>query len=222
MSTWRSCAGGADFLLAALLLTAPAAAEELRGRVTLVEGGRGVRGPDLRQSVVYWEPARGTRVRPAEEPLLMTTLQKQFTPHVLVVPRGSQVRFPNEDPILHNVFSVSLGNAFDLGIYRKGEGKVQRFSEPGVVRVFCNAHHDMIAYLVVVDTPYVATPEANGSFVLSGLPRGPGRLTVWHEQTEPRTLDFQLPEETELVISLEVVRPRVPFHLNKYGASYFQ
>ena len=152
----------------------------------------------------------------------MTTRKKQFTPRVLVVPRGGRVRFTNEDPILHNVFSVSSGNAFDLGFFRGGPGKEQRFAEPGVVRVFCNVHHDMVAYLLVVDTPHVVAPGADGSFVLSGLPKGPGRLTVWHEQADPWTADLQLPQGTPVAARVEIVRPRVPPHLNKVGRSYFQ
>lgn len=223
MSTWRRCAGGAELLLL-LLLTVPAQAEELRGTVQLLaKGGKGpARGADARQAVVYWEPAGGSGVRAAAEPLLMKTRQKQFSPRLLVVPRGSRVRFPNEDPILHNVFSVSPGNAFDLGLYRKGTGKEQRFTEPGVVRVFCNVHHDMVAYLLVVDTPYVAVPGADGSFVLTGVPKGRGRLTVWHEQADPWTADLQVPAEKPVTARVEVVRPRVPPHLNKVGQSYFQ
>ena len=225
MSFWRRCAGGAEALLLSLfLLAASAAAEELRGTVQLLaRGGKGLaRGVDVRQAVVYWEPAGGGAVRPSQAPLLMSTRQKQFSPRVLTVPLGSRVRFPNEDPILHNVFSVSPNNAFDLGLYRKGAGKEQRFGEPGVVRVFCNVHHDMVAYILVVATPHVASPGADGSFVLSGLPKGAGRLTVWHEQAEPWTADLQLPAGKPVAARVEVVRPRVPPHLNKTGQSYFQ
>jgi plastocyanin len=224
MNFWRRCAGGAELLLLLLLLAVPAAAEDLRGSVRLLaKGGKGpARGADVRQAVVYWEPAGGAAARPSEAPLLMKTRQKQFSPRMLVVPRGSRVRFPNEDPILHNVFSASPGNAFDLGLYGKGTGKEQRFGEAGVVRVFCNVHHDMVAYVLVVDTPHVTSPGKDGSFVLSGLPKGPGRLTVWHEQADPWTADLQLPQGKPVSVGVEVVRPRVPPHLNKTGQSYFQ
>ncbi|HBL29283.1 MAG TPA: hypothetical protein DD490_20825 [Acidobacteria bacterium] len=224
MSSWRRCAGGAELLLALVLVAAPSAAEELRGTVQLLnKGGKGpARGADVRQTVVSWEPAGGATVRPPEAPLLLSTRQKQFSPRVLVVPRGSRVRFPNEDPILHNVFSVTPGNVFDLGLYRKGPGKEQRFTEPGVVRVFCNVHHDMIAYVLVMSTPWTVSPKQDGSFVLTGLPKGPGRLTVWHEQADAWTADLQLPQGKPVAARVEVVRPRVPPHLNKSGQSYFQ
>jgi plastocyanin len=210
--------------LCAALLLVPSllAAEDLRGTVHLLaKGGKGpARGVDVRQAVVYFEPAGGATVRPPEAPFTMVTRKKQFAPRLLTVPRGSKVRFPNEDPILHNVFSVSPGNAFDLGLYRQGPGKEKRLDQPGVVRVFCNVHHDMVAYVLVLDTPYFASPGADGTFVLTGLPKGPGRLTIWNEQAEPTTFDVQVPAPQPVAARLEIVRPRVPPHLNKIGQSY--
>ena len=211
------------FLILILVAALPAAAEDLRGRLQLVgKGGKGpARGSDVRQAFVWFEPSSGgSAARPAASPLAMTTRGKQFVPRVLTVPRGSRVRFPNEDVILHNVFSVSGGNAFDLGLYRKGPGKEQKFDEPGVVRVFCNVHHSMVAYILVLDTPYMATPDANGQFVLTGLPKGPGRLTIWHEQGDPTSIDVQVPRSEPLAARLEILRPRIPPHLNKIGKSY--
>jgi plastocyanin len=211
-------------LVLLLLAAAPLPAEDLRGRIELLaRGGKGpARGSDVRQAVVSFEPASGEAARPAGEPFEMVTRRKEFSPRVLAVPRGSRVRFPNEDPILHNVFSVSGENKFDLGLYRKGAGKEKRFDHPGVVRVFCNVHHDMVAYVLVLDTPYHASPGADGSFVLTGLPRGKGRLTVWHEQAEPWTAEVELPRPEPVEARVEVVRPLIPPHLNKSGKSYFR
>ena len=212
-------------LLSILLsLAGSAAAEEIRGRVQLVgKAGRGpAKGSDVRQAVVWFEPAGGGGgVRAAAAPFAMTTRQKQFEPRVLAIPRGSRVRFPNEDVILHNVFSVSSGNAFDLGLYRKGPGKEQKFDQAGLVRVYCNVHHAMVAYVLVLDTPYFVRPDANGEFVLSGVPKGPGRLTVWHEQAEPSVMEIQAPAAAPLTARVEIVRPQIPPHLNKSGQSYF-
>lgn len=214
--------------LAALLLLAclPVHAEEIRGRVQLLaKGGKGpARGSDVRQAVVYYEPENATAVQSGGRPFEMVTRKKELSPRVLVVPKGSRVRFPNQDPILHNVFSVSAPNQFDLGLYRQGPGKEKRFESPGLVRVFCNIHHDMVAYVLVLDTPYHVSPGADGSFVLSGLPRGKGRLTVWHEQADPWTVDLELPRKTEapVLAGVEIVRPLIPAHLNKTGQSYFR
>lgn len=209
-----------------LLFCLPLHAEEIRGRVQLLaKGGRGpARGSDVRQAVVYYEPENAVAVQSGGRPLDMMTKQKEFSPRVLVVPKGARVRFPNEDPILHNVFSVSSPNQFDLGLYRKGTGKEKKFDSPGVVRVFCNIHHDMVAYVLVLDTPYHVAPDAKGEFVLSGLPRGKGKLTVWHEQADPWTVEVELPRKTPgpVLAGLEIVRPLIPAHLNKTGQSYFR
>ncbi|RPH55239.1 hypothetical protein EHM82_05650 [bacterium] len=211
-------------ILLALLAASPLPAEDLRGRIELLaRGGKGpARGSDVRQAVVYFEPAGAPAARAAGSAFEMVTRRKELIPRVLAVPRGSRVRFPNQDPILHNVFSVSGENRFDLGLYRKGPGKEVRFDHSGLVRVFCNVHHDMVAYVLVLDTPFHAAPGADGSFVLTGLPRGKGRLTVWHEQAEPWTVDLELPRQEPVAARVEVVRPLIPPHLNKSGKSYFR
>lgn len=207
------------------LLAFPLRADDLRVHVQLLaKGGKGpAKGSDVRQAIVYYEPAVPVTVKSAPVPFVMTTRRKEFDPRILVIPRGSRVRFPNEDPILHNVFSVSSPNQFDLGLYKGSPGKEKRFDQPGIVRVYCNVHHDMVAYLLVLATPYHGAPDANGDLVLSGLPHGAGKLSVWHEQTELRTVDVDLPRKGEaLTVGLEVVRPLIPSHLNKAGESYFR
>lgn len=211
-------------VLLLFLLATPLHAEDLRGTLRLLaKGGKAeARGSDVRLAVIYYEPAGPHPVRPGGEPFEMVTHRKELSPRVLVIPRGSRVRFPNQDPILHNVFSVSAPNQFDIGLYRQGPGKEKRFEEPGLVRVYCNVHHDMVAYILVLDTPYSASPAATGDFVLTGLPRGPGKLTVWHEQADPWTAAVELPQKAPLQVGLEIVRPLIPAHLNKTGQSYFR
>jgi plastocyanin len=212
--------------LALLLFCLPAYSEEIRGRVQLLaKGGKGpAKGSDVRQAVVYFEPAGPQSVRSSDTPFEMVTKSKAFAPRVLVVPKGSRVRFPNQDPILHNVFSVSSPNQFDMGLYKKGPGKEKRFEEPGLVRVFCNVHHEMVAYVLVLDTPYYVSPDAQGEFVLTGLPRGPGKLTVWHEQADPWTVEIDPSGKPAgpVMARVEIVRPLIPAHLNKLGQSYFR
>lgn len=164
----------------------------LTGQLVLVEDGEVV-GDRLEFSaaVVYFEPDNGAVVEAAEQALVMTTRRRQFLPRVLTVTTGSEVIFPNEDPILHNVFSSSGGNQFDLGLYARSEGKSHRFDQPGLVRVFCNVHPAMSAHIVVLDTPHFVTPDENGRFELSDLPALPGRLTFWHERSEPVHQDIE-------------------------------
>jgi len=213
-------------LLAALAAgRAPAAgAEELRGRVELLaRGGKGLaRDADVRQAVVFFEPSAARSTRAPETPYEMVTEDKEFVPRVLAVPRGAKVRFPNADPILHNVFSVSGQNSFDFGLYRKGPGQTKRFDTPGLVRVFCNVHHAMVGYIWVLQTPFSTAPASDGSFALPNLPRGSGKLTVWHEQAEPWTIALDVPTPGPVAARVEVSRPRIPPHLDKSGRSYFR
>jgi plastocyanin len=206
----------------AVLVAGSSSADDLKGRVDLLaRGGKApAKGSDVRQAVVYFEPAAGRGARPPAKPFDMSTRKKEFLPRVLAVPRGSRVRFPNEDPILHNVFSVSGDNRFDLGLYGKGAGKEKRFDAPGVVRIYCNVHQTMASTVLVLDTPHFTNPERDGSFTLAGLPRGRGRLTVWHEQTEPTTLEVTIPAASPIALRAEVVRPQLPPHLNKLGKPY--
>lgn len=224
MTALGMTAGRRRALVAAVVLCAgagAAAAAELRGRMQLVtKAGKPARGSDLRQSIVYFEPADPHRVAPAPGPIDMVTREKKFVPRVLVVAKGSRVRFPNQDAILHNVFSVTPQNAFDLGLYPQGPGKEKRFDNPGLVRVFCNVHHAMVAYVLVLETPFHTVPDAQGAFTLTGLPAGPGRLTVWHEQAEPWTVELTLPHAGLVAARVPVTRPRIPPHLNKLGKAY--
>lgn len=214
---------------ALLMGSASAAAHEttadVTGTLVLVQEGRNV-AEGVDQAVVFFTPAKkpkpaapADRVAAPEIPE-MATVRKTFTPRMLVVPVGSQVRFPNQDPILHNAFSVSPGNAFDLGLVGKGDGKTITFKEPGLVRVFCNVHQQMAGYVLVLDTPYSVHPDARGAFTLAGLPVGPGTLSVWHERGELTTQQVTLPLRAPVALSLPVSKARVPRHLNKFGKAY--
>lgn len=207
-------------LLAALSMAAAAAtAAELAGTVRLVDDkGRPVRG--IEQAVVSFVPAKPPAPGQPEEHRIVTA-RKQFQPRVLAIPLGSTVAFPNSDPILHNVFSVSGENRFDLGLYRKGDGKSYTFEHPGVVRVFCNVHHEMVAHVLVLETPYFTQAAEDGAFHLEGLPDGPGTLRVWHERgggiVEQRVV---LPTANAVEMRVEAAKERIPRHLNKFGKPY--
>ena len=213
------------------------AASVLTGTVELrARGGkRPARAETVAETVVWFEPLwTEPEVRPGTA--VLETVDKRFVPRVLAVPRGSAVRFPNRDPILHNAFSVSRGNTFDLGLVEQGPGDEVTFERSGVVRVFCNVHHDMVAYVLVLDTPWFARPDDRGRFVLRGLPPGPGTLRAWHERAEPVEIPVTVPVEAPsgesspegssatpsrgVVVGLEITKPRVPPHLNKFGRRY--
>jgi plastocyanin len=104
-----------------------------------------------------------------------------FVPHVVAVPAGTTVDFPNHDPVLHNVFSASPAKRFDAGMYGQGETRSVTFDVPGVVRIGCNVHPKMEAFVVVHANPYVAVTDAHGSYTITGVPEGRYELRVWHE-----------------------------------------
>jgi plastocyanin len=203
-------------------LATAASARELRGSVQiLAKGGKFTdKSADVRTAVVTFRPATPVRGLQTSRTFVMTTKKKEFLPRVLAVPVGATVSFPNEDPILHNVFSVSGENRFDLGLYRQGKGKSATFKTPGIVRVFCNVHQAMVGFVAVLDTPFSAFPDAAGAFTLS-IPDTAGTLEVWHEQTDPVTLAVPAGAlKPDWTIRPVVTRPRVPQHLNKLGKPY--
>ena len=192
----------------------------LEGSVRLMDGRKDQTGKEFRSALVWFEPEREVAVEAPNTPFEMTTVRKEFQPKVMAVPVGSTVSFPNQDPILHNVFSVSGSNRFDLGLYRGGEAEETRFDHPGVVRVFCNVHHSMVAYLAVLDTPFSSRLGRDGAFALDGIPPGPGRLTIWHDRADAKTLDVILPLAAPLRVELELTKDQIPRHRNKFGKPY--
>lgn len=188
------------------------------GRITLAGGDA-----DTQDAIVYFVPADGNAMpdpTDAAQTREIVTRDKSLSPTVLAVPPGSRVHFPNDDPILHNLFSVSAQNGFDLGVYGPGESPSVTFDEPGVVNIYCNVHHDMHAHVLVVDTPWRTRPDPAGRFRLTGLPGGPGELHVWHRQSERWSRRIELPADGPVEVTLEVSRPRLPPHRDKAGQSY--
>lgn len=208
--------------LAALLApaAAPLLAATVSGDVSFVT--RRGQKPDPVEAVIWLQPLdRRPAVEPREQ--VMTTRAKVLVPHVLPLPAGSVVRFPNEDPITHNLFSVSPANPFDLGLYRRGEGKQQRFDKPGVVNVYCNVHPNMSAVVVVLDTPYWTMPDGDGEYRIDAPP-GKYRLQVWHEQGGSAQRDIEVTAGGQVVgetsVRLDSSRYRTSPHANKHGRPY--
>ena len=120
-----------------------------------------------------------------------TLLQKNrmFSPHLLVVPVGSTVYFPNADPFFHNVFSLFNGKRFDLGLYEAGTTKQEVFSREGVSYIFCNIHPEMSAVVVVLGTPFYAVGDAKGDFRVHAVPSGEYELHLWVEGLTQQALN---------------------------------
>ena len=122
--------------------------------------------------MVWLVPASGT-VKPAfhqtQNPRLVQR-NKSFEPHVLVVPVGSVVAFPNHDPFFHNVFSLFEGKRFDLGLYEAGSTRGVHFDKPGISYIFCNIHPEMSAVVIALDTPYYGISDPRGQVVIANVP----------------------------------------------------
>jgi plastocyanin len=203
-----------------LAMPALAMAAGLEGRVSLIIDGKPLRAEEAAEAVVYFRPARVGALAPSTTEYTMSTQRKQFAPHILPIVVGSVVRFPNQDTILHNAFSTSRENAFDVGLYAEGEGKTVTFANPGYVRVYCNVHHSMVGHILVLDTPYFTRPDREGRFALADLPGERGDLVVWHDRAKPWHIKA-LPGETpaaEVVLDLNL--RRIPQHMNKFGKPY--
>ena len=111
--------------------------------------------------------------------------EETFVPHVLPVLLGSTVEFPNQDPVFHNVFSLSKSRSFDLGRYPKGASKSVHFDRLGTVQVFCHIHSDMSAVVLVLGNPFFTIPAPPGRYAIEGVPAGEYRLVAWHERIKP-------------------------------------
>src|SRR5689334_6848634 len=108
---------------------------------------------------------------------------KRFDPHVLVIPVGSVVEFPNLDPFFHNVFSLFNGKRFDLGLYEAGTTHTVDFDRAGIAYIFCNIHPEMSAVVVALNTPYYAVSDGSGQVMIRNVPPGEYHLQVWHERS---------------------------------------
>ena len=137
-------------------------------------------GRPLVDAVVFLESEQARRqVRPVAG-LEMAQNHKQFVPQVLIVPVGSEVRFPNHDTVRHHVYSFSPAKKFELKLYAGTPAQPVRFEQSGVVVLGCNIHDQMVGWVLVLDTPYYAQTSTSGQAALSAVPAGRYRLRTWH------------------------------------------
>jgi plastocyanin len=138
--------------------------------------------PDRLRSVVYLEVAPRPAFDEREEGrVVMDQRNERFVPHVLAVTAGTTVDFLNSDPTYHNVFSLSRARTFDLGRYPTGRTRSVRFDRPGIVRVFCDIHSHMSAFILVFSHRYFAVTDEEGRYRIPDVPPGSYTVTVWNE-----------------------------------------
>jgi plastocyanin len=203
--------------IGALAFGSLVSAGDIVGRVELTEKG-GKKATDLSEVVVYVESSRA-KPKPAKEVLTMKS--KAFAPHLLAIGVGTTVDFPNEDPILHNVFSVSQ-EGFDLGLYKRPKSGSRTFDKPGVYTVYCNIHPQMSATVVVLDNPYFVTVSKDGSFRILGVPAGEYKLIAFHERAGESAMPVKVLATGEATanFSLDASTFKRVAHKNKFGKDY--
>jgi len=139
-------------------------------------------GRPVADAVVSFMPASGVSgAVKLDTPREMAQQHITFVPHVLLVPVGAEVTFPNRDKVRHHVYSFSAAKRFELKLYSQEQTRTVQFDKAGVVALGCNIHDKMSGYIIVVDTPYAAQSDAGGGVTLKNVPDGPGVLTIWAE-----------------------------------------
>jgi plastocyanin len=169
-------------------LGSPAAVRDISDRLT---------------SVVYMEDApKAPAVVPGH--VVLDQRDERFVPHVLAITTGTIVDFPNSDRIFHNVFSLSKTRPFDLGRYAAGRSKAVTFDRPGIVRVFCDIHSHMNAFILVFNHPFFTLTDMDGRYRLDNVPPGTYNLVAWNEGVASGPQPVVVPEggEAELDFAL--------------------
>jgi plastocyanin len=150
---------------------------------------------DRRRSVVYLDPAPRPAFDPGEQRRArMDQRNESFVPHVLAVVAGTVVDFPNNDKTYHNVFSLSKTRSFDLGRYAAGRSKAVRFDTPGIVRVFCDIHSHMSAFILVFAHRYFSVTDDDGRYRLENVPPGNYTAFAWNESAPLESRRVAVPE----------------------------
>jgi plastocyanin len=223
----RKCAA---VLLCMASLGACAQSHEVTLHVNLGPGSARRRALNSSPPSVAWlvpmggDPAPTTASAP--HTYRMVQKNKQFIPHLMVVPVGSLVEFPNEDPFFHNVFSLYNGKRFDLGLYETGSAREVRFDREGVSYIFCNIHPEMGAVILALSTPYFAVSH-DGDIAIPHVPPGRYMLNVWTESATAASLSAARKQVTVAddgaslgAIDLVAAPSPAARHANKFGESY--
>jgi plastocyanin len=164
------------FALVAAALVSPAGAA---GSVHAQVVGPG--GEAVEDAVVFLLPTSGQKpTRHPPQPASIAQHDREFVPHVTVVQTGAAVRFPNQDPIRHHVYSFSKAKKFEIKLYAGEAPDPIVFDTPGVVTMGCNIHDWMLGYVFVVDTPWFGKSDAGGQVQIDALEDGEYEARIWH------------------------------------------
>jgi plastocyanin len=198
------------------------------GRVKVIDNHLSSESLHAENVVVWLTPmgAPSTAKFVPKQPLVLVQHHKSFEPHLLVVPVGAVVQFPNRDPFFHNVFSLFEGKKFDLGLYEAGTTRNVSFDRPGVSYIFCNIHAEMSAVVIALDTPYYGISNAKGQVRIPNVPVGRYLMRTWAEQALPETLnaaarEVNVTEDSPMLGVVEITTESArSAHKNKFGMDY--
>ncbi len=200
--------------------TYPARGNTVTGMVELVDAD-GKPLADRSWVLVFLEggPAHAPEP-PYENPRILQSGRK-FSPRVLPVTVGTDVEFPNDDTIFHNVFSLSKTSPFDLGVYEPGQSASVRMERSGLVKVYCNIHPDMCASIVVLENPWYSLTDRGGRFVICNVPDGEYILRGWNDKGAEASVPLVVSGEHAIETSLSLAETRRSLtHTNKFGKPY--
>jgi plastocyanin len=168
-------------------------------------------GKPLTDAVVMLEPAAGRLPVAPMSGVQIAQVKRQFSPQVSVVTVGTPVTFPNDDTVRHHVYSFSPVKTFELKLYAGVPNAPVVFDKPGIAVLGCNIHDQMVAWVVVVDTPFHARSAASGKARIDGVPPGNYQLRVWHSSLA----EGSPPTSTALVVGSADIEQRAT--LNPVG-----
>ena len=165
----------------------------------------------LTDFVIYLDEPLASVTPAGTKPVAITTQKNAvFEPHVLPIAVGTTVKWPNEDDIYHNVFSMSDPKVFNLGLYHQERVPILTFDKPGRVDVFCAIHSQMHCIILVVPNPFFAKADANQTFVIKDVPAGTYQLRAWHERLPSLAKEVVVPAEGEVRVDFTLGLAELP------------
>jgi plastocyanin len=187
-----------------LLLATEVGASDVTAKVGIIKGTITIAGKPTADAVVSVEGIAPEVIKAQmsatkSKKAVLEQREMKFIPFVLPVLVGTTVDFPNNDKNWHNVYSKSEAKKFDLGLYAPGKSRSATFDKPGVVRILCNVHPTMEAFIVVKEHPYFTAPDKSGNYRLNGVPLGKYRVQVWHPQLGTSEAGVEIVREGEVV-----------------------
>ena len=146
---------------------------------------------------------------------------RAFLPRVLPIAKGTTVDFPNDDTIVHNIFSLSKARRFDLDAYKPGSSQSVTFTEPGLVRLYCHFHPNMAASIVVLDNSYFALSNKAGRAIIADVPDGEFVFRTWHYTGSEVRRTIAIADNSVIQIPVQIQEKRRSQTLrNKIESSY--